>query len=71
MSDAERIEVLKARVKDLLGRTPEVERLKTGKFIAKYMDYAMSPLSLVDETEEGAIEKLLAYLLAKKTDRAV
>ncbi|NBO09755.1 MAG: hypothetical protein EBV30_10555 [Actinobacteria bacterium] len=65
MADPTNNETPRQKLKNLLGREPEVERLKTGKFIAKYVEYGMSPSLLVAETEEGAIEKLLSHLVTK------
>ena len=63
---SEDIEQVRSRLKAVLGREPEVEKLKTGKFIAKYVEYGMSPLSLVGDTEAAAFEKLAQYLENKK-----
>lgn len=63
--EAGRIDALKGRLKGLLNREPEVEKLKNGKFIAKYVEYGMSPKSLVASSEEEALERLLGHLMAK------
>jgi hypothetical protein len=62
------LELLKKRLNKMLGREVGIEKLRTGKFICKYMDYNMSPLSLVGETEEEAYQKLAAYLQAKTAE---
>ena len=60
------LELLKKHLSNLLHREVGIEKLKSGKFMCKYLDYGMSPLALVGATEEEAYQKLAAYLKAKQ-----
>lgn len=64
------LEDVKADLKDWLGRDVEIDRLKTGKFLCRYVEYGMSPLALVGETEEEALRKLHIYLRDKRQTRS-
>ena len=55
----------RTELKKLLNREVGVEKLKTGKFMAKYLAYGTSPSPLVADSEEEALEKLLTYLKTK------
>lgn len=57
---------MREELEKLLGRTVGVEKLKSGKFIAKYLDYSMRPSELVGATEDEAYQKLFEYLKSKK-----
>ena len=60
------LNLLKLQLQKMLGRPVETETLRSGKFICKYLEYGMTPLALVGETEEEAYQKLHQYLSAKK-----
>jgi hypothetical protein len=62
------LQFLKKQVERLAHRTVEIERTKSGKYICKFMDFNMSPLSLVADTEVEAYQKLYQYLTEKKTE---
>ncbi len=53
---------MREELEKILGRPVGVEKLKSGKYIAKYLDYSMRPSDLVGETEDEAFQKLLTYL---------
>ena len=55
----------KEQLKALLKRDVGVEKLNTGKYIAKYCSYGMSPSLLVGDTEDEALAKLLSYLSSR------
>jgi hypothetical protein len=57
---------MREELEKILGRPVGVEKLKSGKYIAKYLDYSMRPSDLVGETEDEAFQKLLTYLKTKK-----
>jgi len=59
------LQLLKKQVERLAHRTVEVEQTRSGKFICVFMDFNMSPLSLLGDTEEEAYQKLFKYLSAK------
>jgi hypothetical protein len=59
-------ELLKKQIQKLLGREVGIEALRNGRFLCKYVEYGVSNLSLVGETETEALQKLLAYLQDKK-----
>ena len=52
------------RLKLLLGREPEVEKTRFGKYIAQYVTYTLNPMLLLADTYDEALEKLLEYLEA-------
>jgi hypothetical protein len=56
------MELVKRQLQKLLGREVQVEKLKSGKFICKYLSFNMHPLSLVGATEDEAYQNLLKYL---------
>jgi len=60
------LQFLKRQVERLAHRSVEVEKTKSGKFICKFMDFNMSPISLLADTEEEAYQKLYQYLKGKK-----
>ena len=64
------LEQLKSQLKLILKREVEVERLRTGKFICKYLDFGMPALTLIGENEEEAYAKLLTYLQTKNKTTA-
>ena len=59
------LEFLKRQIKRILNRDVEIESTKSGRFICKYVDFNMSPISLIADTEEEAYQKLLQYLKSK------
>lgn len=62
------LELLKKTLSSQLGREVGVVKLRSGKFICKYLNYNMSPLALVGETELEAYQKLAAYLKTRASD---
>jgi hypothetical protein len=62
------LEFLKRQVRRLAGRDVEIERTKSGKCIPKFLDFKMSPISLLADTEVECYQKLLQYLKDKKTE---
>lgn len=58
---------VREELKKLLGRDVGVEKLRTGKYIAKYVCYGTSHLSLVADTENEAYLKLFEHLQNKNT----
>lgn len=59
------LELLKRQIKQLTGREVTVDRTKSGRYICKFIDFNMSPLALVGDSEEEAYKKLLQYLKQK------
>ena len=52
----------------LLGRPAEVVQTKRGKWAVEYINYAAKATDLVGETEEEAVDKLLAFLYRRKQE---
>jgi hypothetical protein len=61
------IEQTKSELHKILKRDVLVEQTKTGKWICQYVEYGMSPMKLVGDTQEAAYENLLAYLITKSS----
>lgn len=60
------LELLKRQVQRLANRPVEIESTRSGKFICKFVDFNMSPISLIGDTEVEAYQKLYKYLSDKK-----
>lgn len=60
------LELLKMQVRRLANRDVEIEKTKLGKFIPKFIDFNMSPASLLSDSEEEAYQKLIQYLKSKQ-----
>jgi len=55
------------KLKELLGREPTCSKLKSGKYLADYLNLQTPLTKLVADTEEEAFEKLLTFLTQKNT----
>jgi hypothetical protein len=62
------LELLKRQITKILGRSVEVEKTRSGRYICRYVDFGMSPISLVGESEAEAYQKLLQYLQKKEEE---
>ena len=60
------LELLKRQIAKILGRSVEVEKTKSGRYICRYVNFGMSPISLVGDSETEAYQKLLQYLQKKE-----
>jgi len=52
----------------LLGRPVDVVQTKKGKWAVEYINYTVKATDLVGETEEEAVDKLLAFLYRRKQE---